>query len=78
MMKLPARARAPLPATRYAISLYWAFTTMTTVGFGDIVGTNRTEYSVVIFGMLVGATCFGYVIGNVTTMMEGFDPAAAQ
>jgi hypothetical protein len=26
----------------------------------------------------VGASVFGYVIGNVTTMMEGMDPAAAE
>ena len=45
---------------KYMISFYWALTTMTTVGFGDIVGTNRVEYPVVIFGMLVGATVFGY------------------
>ena len=45
---------------RYTVSLYWAFTTMTTVGFGDIVGTNREEYPAVIFGMLVGASVFGY------------------
>ena len=64
--------------SRYTISLYWAFTTMTTVGFGDIVGTSRTEYIVVIFGMLVGASVFGYVIGNVTAMMESFDPQGAQ
>ena len=63
---------------RYAVSLYWAFTTMTTVGFGDIVGTNLTEYLVVMLGMVVGASVFGYVIGNVTTIVESFDPAAAQ
>ena len=60
------------------MSIYWAFTTMTTVGYGDIGATVTTEYIVVIFGMLVGASVFGYVIGNVTSMMEGTDPAAAQ
>jgi hypothetical protein len=62
---------------KYAISLYWAFTTMTTVGFGDIVGTTATEYMVALFGMLVGASVFGYVIGNVTAIMETFDPHGA-
>ena len=62
---------------KYAISLYWAFTTVTTVGFGDIVGTTSTEYMVVLFGMLVGASVFGYVIGNVTAIMETFDPHGA-
>jgi len=59
--------------SRYAISLYWAFTTISTVGFGDIAGTSRTEYGVIMVGMLVGASAFGYVIGNVFAMMESFD-----
>ena len=63
---------------KYVISLYWAMTTMTTVGFGDLVGTSRIEYIVAIIGMLVGASVFGYVIGNVTAVMEGADPAGAQ
>lgn len=47
------------------------------MGFGDIVATNRQEYSIGLLGMLIGASVFGYVIGNVTAMMEMFDPAAA-
>jgi hypothetical protein len=63
---------------KYVISLYWAFTTMSTVGYGDIVATTQTEYVVCVFGMLIGATMFGYVIGNVTAMMTTFDPEGAQ
>lgn len=49
----------------------------TQVGFGDLVATNQQEYLVGLLGMLIGASVFGYVIGNVTAMMESFDPAAA-
>eukprot|EP00621_Florenciella_sp_RCC1693_P015298 CAMPEP_0182550602 /NCGR_PEP_ID=MMETSP1323-20130603/41989_1 /TAXON_ID=236787 /ORGANISM="Florenciella parvula, Strain RCC1693" /LENGTH=60 /DNA_ID=CAMNT_0024762147 /DNA_START=21 /DNA_END=200 /DNA_ORIENTATION=- len=50
---------------------------MTTVGYGDINTANDTERIYAIFGMLVGATVFGYVIGNVTVMMENIDMQSA-
>ena len=38
---------------------------------------NDNERIYAIFGMLVGATVFGYVIGNVTVMMENIDMQSA-
>ena len=50
---------------------------MTTVGYGDINTANDFERGYAIFAMLVGATVFGYVIGNVTVMMENIDMQSA-
>ena len=57
-------------------SVYWAVTTMSTIGYGDINVTNDAERLFAIFSMLIGASVFGYVIGNVTVMMENFDQQA--
>jgi len=61
---------------QYANSIYWAFTTMTTVGYGDINPANNGERIMAILTMLLGASVFGYVIGNVTVMMENMDMQA--
>lgn len=50
---------------------------MTTVGYGDIVVTTTLERCFCVFGMLIGATVFGYIVGNVSVMMESFDLQSA-
>ena len=56
------------PAQQYAASLYWSFTTMTTLGYGDIVPQNNSERIFAMFAMLFGAIVFGYVIGNISAL----------
>lgn len=50
---------------------------MTTVGYGDIIVTTTLERAFCILGMLIGATVFGYIVGNVSVMMESFDLQSA-
>lgn len=63
---------------KYLASLYWAFTTMTTVGYGDIHPKNTTERCYAIFGMICGTTVFGYVVGKVVTLLSNFNLAWAR
>eukprot|EP00942_MAST-04A_sp_MAST-4A-sp1_P011374 g11374.t1 len=58
---------------KYLTSLYWAFTTMTTVGYGDITPKNEYEYIFAATTMIIGATVFGYVVGNVAQMMDSLN-----
>jgi hypothetical protein len=55
---------------QYVASLYWACTTMTTVGYGDITPTNMPERIYAICAMFFGATMFGYVIGSIASIYE--------
>ena len=44
---------------QYLYSVYWALTTLTTVGYGDIIPQNDVERAYCLFAMLVGAMMFG-------------------
>lgn len=58
---------------KYLFSLYFTFTTMTTVGYGDISATNPGERVLNIFIIMLGASVFGYIIANVSTILESFN-----
>lgn len=53
---------------QYIAAVYWAFTTMTTVGYGDIQPQNSGERLYAIVSMIGGATIFGYIIGSVAAL----------
>eukprot|EP00854_Cymbomonas_tetramitiformis_P008696 gene8696-10318_t len=60
----------PTIGSHYIASTYWAFTTMTTVGYGDIRGGTSSEQLYSVFSMLVGVTVFGYVIGSMSGLVS--------
>ena len=60
-------------STRYCISLYWAVTTLTTIGFGDIVAVTHAEYIYTIFCMYVGVSFYAYIAANVATVLASLD-----
>ncbi|KOO22278.1 cation channel family protein [Chrysochromulina tobinii] len=58
--------------TQYTSALYWAFTTLTTVGYGDIVPKNVSEMWFVILMEFVGLIVFSIAIAQLTNIMDNF------
>ena len=51
---------------QYLFSIYWALTTLTTVGYGDITPANDSERTFVTFTLLGGSLVFAYILGDVS------------
>lgn len=61
----------------YVSALYFCVTTLTTVGFGDITAATSAQRLYVIGIMMIGVGVYGYVIGNVASLLTKIDPAKA-
>jgi hypothetical protein len=61
--------QAPL-GTKYLTALYWTFTIMSTVGYGDIYPINTSERILNMFVIVVGASIFGYMLANVSGSLQ--------
>lgn len=57
----------------YMLSLYWTITTITTVGYGDISGTNSIERIFCSMIMLIGVISFSYANGSLSSIMTTYD-----
>lgn len=49
--------------------MYWAFTTLSTVGLGDNYPVSDYERAMMCFGFLAGVACFSYVNGSFISIM---------
>lgn len=58
------------PVEAYVTALYFAFTTMTTVGFGDIVPSTTQERVFVTCAMIISCCTFAYMIGSIGSVVQ--------
>ena len=63
---------------KYITSLYWALTTTTTVGYGDISPSTRNERIYAMFGMILACGVFAFIIGSIETILKDQSQSAAQ
>jgi len=58
---------------RYLASMYWAMTTLSTVGYGDITPTSDAERGYAMLAMIIGGAFYGYIVGCVTSIVSDMD-----
>jgi len=43
---------------KYILTIYWIFSLVTTVGYGDFVSTTKGEYCITVFYQFIGVLIF--------------------
>jgi hypothetical protein len=74
-----ASEAARSPFDQYLRGLYWTVTTIATIGYGDYTPNHDSNpqiiYTIVV--MIFGVGMYGYIIGNVATLIANLDTARA-
>jgi len=55
---------------RYALSLFWAIQSVTSIGYGNVAPVSRIEYYIANILMLIAGVFWAYAIGNIIQILE--------
>mmetsp|Transcript_40406 Transcript_40406/g.114405 ORF Transcript_40406/g.114405 Transcript_40406/m.114405 type:complete len:993 (-) Transcript_40406:789-3767(-) len=58
---------------RYVTALYWAMSTLTTVGYGDVTPANTAEKLCSMIAMILGVTIFAYFMGSTASLITAMN-----
>lgn len=59
----------------YVKAIYWSFTTLTTVGYGDVVAQTIPQMLYSCGVQVIGVGVFGYILSNVASLLSRVDAA---
>ena len=59
--------------SKYLASIYWAVTTVTTVGYGDISGKTDLEMILCVIWMFIGVGFYSFTIGSLSSFLTSID-----
>jgi len=61
--------------TQYVAAIYWSVSTVTTVGYGDVVAVSNIERICSMVLMMVGATVYAYFTSNMNVVVASINIA---
>ena len=66
------------PFDNYVISMYWSVMTMSTIGYGDVSPKTQYERIYEIFGMVLGASVYAYMVGSICSIVASLNAGTAE
>jgi hypothetical protein len=62
-----------VPFSLYLTALYFTFTTISTVGFGDISGGATSEKLYCILILFIGVLAYSFIAGSITSIIISYE-----